>query len=316
MNEAIVALTSEHTHQLLLAKYLYQQGAKALDVGTPMSAGLAVSLFQDAVELAIWTVAKDVDAGANERTAFMALWDVIPKARRNPSGAQLPMRGQIDDLNKARRNFKHNGQLPTVNDAIRFAGYADEFLREVVQVFYDVKFDDLSFADLIQNSQVAAKIKEASSLLADGRRQEAIQACAEARHHASHSLNQLMPRVDSGLKDVGRPLPREIGDQIKAGFRYVADHMTRHGDVLTALLLRIPISDFFRFRALMPGVAQFGNGKIQFSFFGPLATHQYSDEEVRFCIAYATDLALKVEEVVPTITGAQRSGTVRVVQQG
>jgi hypothetical protein len=47
----------------------------------------------------------------------------------------LPLRGQLDDLNKARVNFEHNGQLPTMSDAIRFSGYTQEFLSEAIDTF-------------------------------------------------------------------------------------------------------------------------------------------------------------------------------------
>lgn len=308
MAQPVVQLTEEHAQQLLIAKYLYREGARALSPQLPMSAGLAVSLFQDACELVIWTIAKDVDGQPKNQNSFPALWDAVQNGRRNGGAVTLPLRGQIEDLNKARVNFKHHGQLPTAGDALRFAGYTYEFLREAFAIFYGQSFDDLSLANLIGDARVLEKIKEAEAHRRLGEHQEAVVAAAEAAEIASKLLREVIPKVHDDLRRVGRALPRELGDPISAGFSNVADHLNRHVDMLTILSLQIPIADYFRFRALAPSIARFGDGRAQVAFSGPLAMHNYEDEESKFCVDYVTELALKVEAAVSSPPPKSHSG--------
>ncbi|MFB0556132.1 MAG: hypothetical protein ACETWQ_22750 [Phycisphaerae bacterium] len=45
--------------QLLLSKFLFQKGEDALDLRTSLACGVAISQFQDAVEMFLWTTIKE-----------------------------------------------------------------------------------------------------------------------------------------------------------------------------------------------------------------------------------------------------------------
>ena len=56
--------------QLLLAKRLFLIGSGYAEKDDPVSAGVSISLFQDSIEIFIWSLLKNLDAEAKEQTSF------------------------------------------------------------------------------------------------------------------------------------------------------------------------------------------------------------------------------------------------------
>jgi len=278
-----LALTPAHTQQLLVSKYLYGQAVKALDVSLPMSAGLAVSLCQDAAELVIWTIARDVDAPARDKASLDGIWDAIEKGRLNQAATKLPQRTFMNDVNKARVAFKHNGQLPTHSDAVRFLGYTDEFMREAVDIFYGIRLADISMASLIQSKEVSGEIQAIEKLLVDGKYKECVYQCAVTAPHARALFESVIPKIDSSMS------------RAKSEFQYIGSQLTLHRSVLNGLMLGLPYGDQLRFKLLVPGVSESYTGNVQFQEPPALLGYTYTEEDARFCIQFITDIALRAE---------------------
>ncbi len=68
--------------QLAISKYLLLQGEKVLEENSPVSSGLAISLFQDTVESIIWVIVKEVEADVKGNVSFEQYWKIIPKAQK------------------------------------------------------------------------------------------------------------------------------------------------------------------------------------------------------------------------------------------
>ena len=167
--------------KLLLSKYLLLSGDKALCRSEPYSAGLAASLYQDAVESMVWSVAKVVDAKIAKKSTFEEYWHLIGTAPRKPDGVSgLPLKAKMLDLNQARVAFKHYGTIPAHSEAERFSAYAAEFLQETALLFFNVDFRKLSMADLVHNQQVGQTIKHAEELLSENRIDECLNTVAVA----------------------------------------------------------------------------------------------------------------------------------------
>ena len=67
-------------NQLLLSKRLYIIGSNYVEAPDPISAGMAISLFQDSIEILCWSVLKDLDAPVKENTPFTSFFDLVEKA--------------------------------------------------------------------------------------------------------------------------------------------------------------------------------------------------------------------------------------------
>ena len=77
-------------NQLLLSKWLFMKGEQHCVDNDPVSAGLAISLFQDAIEIFIWSLVKKFDSQVNEKTPFLQYFDKIKQAPDNENKDELP----------------------------------------------------------------------------------------------------------------------------------------------------------------------------------------------------------------------------------
>jgi len=68
---------SMNIDRLLLSKYLFQNGEVFLRRDDPYSYGLAVSLFQDAVECLLYGIAVQVKASFPKKYGFMDYWSIV-----------------------------------------------------------------------------------------------------------------------------------------------------------------------------------------------------------------------------------------------
>ncbi len=135
--------------QLLLSKRLYICGSSYVDSQDPISAGMAISLFQDSIEIFCWSLLKELDAKPKENSQFTSYFDLVEKAPKNVESKKLPFKAKIIELNKARVNFKHYGNLPDTSEAAKFQSYTEEFLRLSFTEFFDKDFDNISLSELI-----------------------------------------------------------------------------------------------------------------------------------------------------------------------
>jgi hypothetical protein len=271
----LLQLTKAHAEQLLIAKYLYRQAVGVLDRSIPFSTGLAVSLSQDAAELLIWTIARDVDASNRERATWEEVWAAIPKGERNARQVRLPLHNFMSDLNRARVAFKHNGQLPTYEHALRLVGYAEEFLREGVERYYGIGWDALSLANLLTNHRIADEVR-AVERLRDSDFAECVTQSAVVERHIHKELEAIMPAS--------------------------ARHQTSHESALMCHMIGVPLSDYLRFYYLVPIVHEAPSGSVQCVVRPTMLGYTYSAEDAAFCANYITEFALRVDGLVRAVT--------------
>lgn len=282
--------------QLVLSKYLFREGQKQVSARDPVSAGLAISLYQDAVELFLWTIAKEYEARATDKTSFTDMWDLIRDAKRNVERRELPLRAKMMELNKARVNFKHYGNLPAPSEAEKFQGYTEDFLRESMKLFFDVDFDDVSLVDLVKNEEVKQLLKEAERYLRENLAKESVLTCAKAENLISGYLSKLIPRVDHRLGDMARAFKDpEQRRAFQGPLRYLEDYLDTLRKLCIAGLFRFDVFDLSRFRKTVgPSVSRMADGSFQIVE----RREQYSLEDAKFVINYVINYAIAVQEHV------------------
>lgn len=79
--------------QLLLSKRLFIEGSKFAQKLDSISSGLAISLFQDAVEIYVWALIKDKNISVKDNFNFTTNLDAIDKA-----GITIPDRSKLLEL--------------------------------------------------------------------------------------------------------------------------------------------------------------------------------------------------------------------------
>jgi hypothetical protein len=276
--------------QLIISKYLFKKGEEILQEGNPASAGLAVSLFQDSVEIMIWTIAKEVDVELKKYDSFLKIWDPIKDAPKNDKNLSLPLKSKIIELNTSRVGFKHYGNLPALSDGVKFLGYADEFIRETMKSFFNKDFDDLSLADVIKNEYIRKRIKVAEKYLLDDDFKNCLINCAEAELLSTKEIKLLIPKADSSLSDAGILFGIEKAPQGRQVFRYISDYLNSLREALIVSIIGNKIIDYLKFKNIIPSVIEMGDGSFRSRF----RRTKTSAEEAKFCVDFVTKYAINV----------------------
>jgi hypothetical protein len=177
--------------QLLISKKLYKEGCRQLGLADPISDGLAVSLFQDAVEIYVWTFLKDRNLDVGKNPDFTNNLGLI-----SSSGVEMPLKAKVLELNKARVNFKHYGNLPAHRDAEKFRAYAQDFLVQACRDHFDVSFNDISNVDLVSSPELREHFGCARESASADELLPAYENLGKARWIIFRELSARLPRFD------------------------------------------------------------------------------------------------------------------------
>jgi hypothetical protein len=185
--------------QLLISKKLYLEGCRQHDLGDPISDGVAVSLFQDAIEIYIWTLIKDRGINVGKNFEFTNNIGLVTAA-----GLRVPSQPKLVELNKARVNFKHYGNLPARRDVDKFRGYTQEFLIEACLEHFGTSFSDLSNVSLIRSTELQDYFQSAKSAADSDELLPAYQGLGKAKYVIFRELSGRLPRFQTRDREHAR----------------------------------------------------------------------------------------------------------------
>ena len=86
--------------QIMLTKRLYLEASSFAVRHDAVSSGIAISMFQDAIELYIWTLIKERNLSAKDQAGLVSHIECLQKASIN-----IPNAAKLLELNKARVGF-------------------------------------------------------------------------------------------------------------------------------------------------------------------------------------------------------------------
>lgn len=249
------------TEQLLLAKRLFLIGAGYAEKDDPVSAGVSISLFQDSIEIFVWSLLKTLDAEANDKTPFTTFFDLVKNSKGNKSNSQLPFKAKILELNKARVNFKHYGNLPDISEAKKFKAYTEEFLTISFYEFYSIDFSSLSLAELVSYPHIRAQIKMAEAMLESKDYGQALAQLSIAKAMLFEKIADYLPKPDRQLCDGDTFLKKISGAQSVRLFGPLADYLEKSNEISIIALLGIQMSDYFVLQKYFPAARKMTSGR-------------------------------------------------------
>lgn len=273
---------------LLLSKRMFIEGCNFADRQDAISSGLAISLFQDAIELYIWALIKERNITIKEGASFTANIETIQK-----SGITLTHVAKIYELNKARVGFKHYGNLPDQNEANKFQSYVEDFLKSSCREHFDLNYDDLSLSDLINDKEISSYLKEAEQCINLDQTQECVSKAAIARSILFSRLDKYIPTVNNGLREMDNALSRLPDFGANRTFKYLSDYLSALRETTLAALLRFPLKDYMLVKNNLPHALRYGDGHWEI-------VHTRSKYELATCqkiIACLIDLSIRLESI-------------------
>lgn len=277
--------------QLQRCKRLLSVAKSQWHMTDAFSSGIAVSLAQDAVELFAWTIAKEKDLGVSEKEHFHGLLSKIEGGTKQ----SIPYKAKVTELNTSRVSFKHHGILPVPSEALKLLGYAEDSIREGTRQFFDLDFQSLSMADLVESKMIREEIKQAEQTLRDGHYRTCVEHCGKADYLISEPLMHLFPEVGVFDLRLGAKLfpDRDKAHALDRGLEAVRQHINSLRIVSLAALLRIDPRTFVQYIAVVPMADFMADQTIKVFH----KKEQYSQEEAELCLECVTTIAVRAQEL-------------------
>lgn len=281
--------------KLLLSKFLMKKGESFIESNDPMSNGLAISLFQDAAELVLWTIASTIEADIGEKDSFVKLWEQINKKHQKEP---LPLKEKMFELNRTRVSFKHYGVLPEPSLAFKYHGYVSEFINNSITKFLGIDYQKVSLADLVHDGEVRKYLKEAEEHLDQGENKEALISCEIANQNIQRSLERVIPKISYGMERFGERLKAaDERDDLRMEWSEIVNFIDDLRTMLVVSILGLKMQDFLRYKKNAPGVFMARSGKVSATFHGK----DCSARDVQFCIGFIINTAIQAQNHISAV---------------
>lgn len=272
--------------QLLLSKRLFLEGRDYSRRGDPVSCGLAISLFQDSVELYLWALIKEKNISVKENSGFTKYIDAIEEKQ-----VSIPFRAKLLDLNKARVNFKHYGVLPATEEAIKYLTYTEDFLKDAMEAHFSINYETLSIVDLVIYDDVREELKVVERLKQESKLEDAASHLAIAKAMLLGRLDMLVPRASKNLASIDRVLNKSTGTTGINGFGYVSKYLDILRGLSIASMLQIPLEDYGFLESSLPHVSKTMNGQWHATY---TRMPSFTDEDIQRMLSVVIELSTRM----------------------
>lgn len=273
------------------AKYIFIAGVETLDRGAPFASGLAVLAFQDAVEMMLRAVAEHLHAQIKEHSPFLQIIDEIDKVAE----VRITHRSALNQLNKARVGFKHEGLEPRDEVARKFRSDLEAFFPSLLKSFLGIDYERISLVSLIARIRIRNWMQESEKLLMADDYEKSIACSAVAMTLYLKTRN---------FNDRDRDLKRIVTlnfDQSKVGFyremaelaAAIEEQFSVFDQQLDLIGHGVAYGDYQRYLTLAPTVLITATQRVDVSFH---RRGSYSHDDAHFCFTFVQGTILKLQK--------------------
>lgn len=195
----------EASLQLMVAKRMFIQGVEHACSNNKLLSGIAISLFQDSIELALLAAINKNDIDPGKRTCDLNRYiELLEK-----EDIEIPFKQRIRQINNTRIQFKHYGVCPDPSEALRFEEATKAFLNQFLLQCFDLEIEQVSLCSLIEDDELRFILSQAE----DNLNSQDLSGClvhlcaAKTIIFARHAKLLKPPRTgstghDQGIKDI------------------------------------------------------------------------------------------------------------------
>lgn len=284
--------------RLVLVKQLY---LRALVLSTAhhslVDRIMSVVAFDLATETLMKAVVASLDPSRVPSDSFQGLVKQVDQLMVNGNGKSLPDQANIQFVHSIRNDAQHKARYPNKSEVSDCRTYTRDFLQRVVQVLWDIEFEKLSLADLVEHEKVREFLKNAEIALEESDHEGAVK-------QAATGLSWALERVQTAV--VGRLPPFVSGIQVVDSFgsnkghipgRNVYQAVARMQRTLLYVTLGLSYDEYRRYEAVAGKVLFGGDGTPHFHGM----KEDISAGDAEFIVAYCIDAVIQIEDCVGTL---------------
>lgn len=307
------------TRRLAFIRFLFNRAIEESKKSEPLSS-MSLLTFHDAIELFFVLSCEHLGVtSANEKTHFNEYWSLIAGELKEK---RLTQEASIKRLNKGRVAMKHQGILSSKSDVEDFRVSATNFFVENTPIVFDIKFHDVSLAELVQYEKAREYLKEAVRALIENEREDALDnvACAFEqliRDYESTKIGEFgrspfffgtdMSFLNSFLLGFHRPMAGSGFDRGRMGefVDKVKESLLSLQGAVKILSLGIDYRRYIKFKLLTPYVSldEHREWAINREMRGSKGIP--TEEDVQFCIDFVIESAISLQELDFTLEGVR-----------
>lgn len=170
-------LTDSIIKKIQMAKLLYDLGESCFRVNENVEkVGSGVILLQDSVELFLIALCEYLKIDIDDQIPFDKYFVKLKEKTQD----EIPFKKQMLTLNRQRVIIKHHGVLPNPNECTNFVQQVKGFFIELSNRYFNLDFDSISLAGLLNDGKEKEFLKEAEAFLNQQKYEESQINCRKA----------------------------------------------------------------------------------------------------------------------------------------
>jgi hypothetical protein len=249
---------------------------------TDVANGLAISLYQDSVELYLWSLVKKLNITVAEKAGFLSYISSL-----HAKGHALLYQNQLTQLNTARISFKHYGNFPAASDVVRFGVVVKEFFNDSCHSDFGVAFADVSVTALVQDVEIRDALTLSERSISSDDLLSAAEGLGIAQYLMLRKLSEKLPKI-STKNLYPRSGVSEAEGRAEQGFENVGNSLRAIRDLLVVGLNRIDLKTHEFARSYLPTTHRLVTKK----FYQNHNVTQYTRDKLDVILRHITDTCI------------------------
>lgn len=178
--------------KLTLTKQIYQRAIRNSKSTNPADRIISVILYDLSVETILNTVVSSIDSTKTPADHFPGLLSQVELLMTQKGLGVVPDRNNILRIHNIRNDAQHDARDPSESDQSDCATYCRDFLKNISKQVWDLDFEKISLADLVQNSTIKQYLIDAEEALKNKDYKKAVEKAATG---LEKSLNMVSKSV-------------------------------------------------------------------------------------------------------------------------
>lgn len=293
--------------KLVLVKQIYQRAV--IDSKGSFSKTnriLSIIEFDLAVETTIKSIVSALDTTKTPESDISKLLQQANSLLKLRGVENIPDEAHIKHIRRIRNNAQHQAIYPNETDLSDCRTYARDFLTLVIKQIWDIDFENITLADLIEDEEI-------KGLLIEAYKQYDLNNFVIATDLITEAMDKAINHVDSALVGSFPPFINGIAvsdsfsigrdDEVVRDSRHHFDEqevlkiIKKMQETLLYLSLEMNISEFIRFRK----IAGYTFVTMDDKYHRVSGKKEIDKNDVEFLLSYCIDTIVNIEERVGSL---------------
>ena len=302
--------------KIQMAILLYDLGKDNLKASFDIKKkAVGIILLQDAVEIFLSAVCEHLNIEMTGQENFYEYFNKIEKHEKNKQ-SPLPLKKQINILNKQRVNIKHFCILPDIEECKYFDNDVKLFFSELSLRFFNRDIDSISLVDLINDLNLREYLKKAENDLEKGRYKDCQINCRKALYMVFEEPYDTRYIGDESNLDVlldfdEKKYQEEIEKTVSNPIDFIKIRQGRTKDEL--IEMGIEYLTFKNLMILTPKMYYYKEKNEWVIMEDFLNIREYNRENAYYCLKNSVNIILKIQRYKNKVIWSREGGSVKAI---